>query len=555
MAPVSHLVVIACLLGISTQRSTPTDDSYVAAVLEYQPAFTTAANLARYEQFIQDAALQDADIIVFPELTLDRQDPVEVPFGGRLKEYPVPALYPDLYHEILVNISAAARENAIYVVINVEEIVNCTGNAIGEVCPEEKIYLFNTNVVFDRNGTVIDRYRKINLFGERTRTPALGPDLGVFETDFGVTFGHYICFDLQFQVPALQLVEKLNITDVIFPTMWFSELPYLTAVQIQEAYAYAMDVNFLGSGANNVRVGSAGSGIYSGKAGALVSTMPGLLTTRMLVSRVPKVPGQVTFQVPGPIYDPAEDHDSLVLISDPSFPSHVTRRLVPGFQEFTLVDREVSCVFRINMTENTPASGVETYRYRAAAFSGVRSYSGVATGGTRICSVVACTGDTMDTCARRFPAYNANTTAIFEELSIVASVPTPVVVQNVTSRDSAYFPVSLDVSIMPLESEYYSYTEDNRGENTVYSMNLINRDAELYSFAVWGRYFLTDGLDADPPLVEVESETEASEPDTSEPVTSEPDTTEPDAGGSDSANVREFSILILLTGLACLIVN
>lgn len=36
-----------------------------------------------------------------------------------------------------------------------------------------------------------------------------------------------------------------------------------------------------------------GSGIYSGKAGALVSTMPGLPATRLLVARVPKVPGQV----------------------------------------------------------------------------------------------------------------------------------------------------------------------------------------------------------------------------------------------------------------------
>lgn len=36
-----------------------------------------------------------------------------------------------------------------------------------------------------------------------------------------------------------------------------------------------------------------GSGIYSGKAGALVSTMPGVPTTRLMVARVPKVPGEV----------------------------------------------------------------------------------------------------------------------------------------------------------------------------------------------------------------------------------------------------------------------
>lgn len=43
-------------------------------------------------------------------------------------------------------------------VVNVEEMVNCTsGDAAGESCPEQKVYLFNTNVVFDRSGAVIDR--------------------------------------------------------------------------------------------------------------------------------------------------------------------------------------------------------------------------------------------------------------------------------------------------------------------------------------------------------------------------------------------------------------
>ncbi|KAL0867648.1 hypothetical protein ABMA27_008399 [Loxostege sticticalis] len=553
MAPISYLLVLACLLRLSTQRSTPADDSYVAAVVEYQAAGTTRGNLANYQKHIQDAAEQNADIIVFPEMTLGRGgDQVEVPIGGRLVDYPVPALNPDKYHEILVNVSAAALEHGIYVVINTEEVVDCTSNPVGEDCPEAKRYLFNTNVVFDRSGAIIDRYRKINLFGERSRTPALTPDLGVFDTDFGVKFGHYICFDLMFQVPALQVVEKLNINDVIFTTMWFSEMPYLSAVQIQQAYAYAMGINFLASGANRVEVGSAGSGIYSGKAGALASTMPGLPTTRLLVARVPKVPGQVSSQIPGPIYDPPADHDSLVLISDPSFPSHVTRQLVPGVQTFTLVDREVSCTFRINMKENQPANGVSSYKYRAAAFAGVRSFSGMATGGSRVCSVVACTGDTIDTCAKRFTQYNSNTTAIFEELSIVASVPTPVVIQNVSARDSGFFPVSLDVSIMPLESDYYTYSEDIQGSTTVYSLTLNKKDAELYSFAVWGRYYLTDGNEADPPVAIDDGENNGDSG--SQNVTDSPLLTEGE-GEPDSACVHVISSLMVVMVLGLMLNN
>ncbi|XP_073948410.1 vanin-like protein 2 isoform X3 [Choristoneura fumiferana] len=492
-----RILSIWCLLGLavfSDQRSTPADDSYVAAAVEYQVSADVEQNLQNYVQLIKEAAEQNADIIVFPELTLTRGSrSVNVPMYDLLKTQPIPALLPLAYDELLVGISTAARNHQIYVLINVQEFMDCNTVPEGseEYCPEKKEYLFNTNVIFDRNGAVIDRYRKINLFGEFSRTPALKPDLGLFTTDFGVTFGHYICFDLMFQVPAIQVVEKNQITDVLFSTMWFSEMPYLSAVQIQEAYAYAENVNFIGAGANNVRVGSAGSGIYSGKAGALVSTMPGLPTTRLLVSRVPKVPGNVTgMSYPGPIYDNPADHDSLVLITDPSLPDHISRPLVNGFQEFTLVDKDVSCRFRVRLNQREGVQ-VEHYHYRAAVFDGERSFSGLGEGDTRICSVIACTGDTMHTCGKRFPLYKQNATSLFEELSIVATVPTPVVVPQLNAKDSAFFPVSLDVSIMPLEVDEYTYTEVQNNENTVFTFTLVNTGKDLYTFAVFGRVYST----------------------------------------------------------------
>lgn len=54
--------------------------------------------------------------------------------------------------------SEAARSNQIYVVLNTRERVDCVVNANNETCPEAKQYIFNTNVVFDRTGAVIDRY-------------------------------------------------------------------------------------------------------------------------------------------------------------------------------------------------------------------------------------------------------------------------------------------------------------------------------------------------------------------------------------------------------------
>ncbi|XP_034828259.1 vanin-like protein 2 isoform X1 [Maniola hyperantus] len=524
------LCILLCLFGFSSQKSTFDDTSYVAAVVEYEVQANSSLNLQNYVQLIRDAAKENADIVVFPEMTLTVRDHVVVPIKGLLKEHPVPALRPDLYDEVLVSISSAAKENQIYVVVNVEEKVDCTGGAGGDVagesCPEQKVYLYNTNVVFDRGGAVIDRYRKINLFGESTRTPGSLPDLGIFETDFGVTFGHFICFDLMFQVPAIQIVQKYNITDIVFSTMWFSELPYLTAVQIQEAYAYSMNVNFLGAGANNVRVGSAGSGIYSGKAGALVSIMPGVPTTKLLVARVPKVPGQLNETapaVPGPIYNNPVEQDSLYLLTDPSLVSHTTRLLTPGNQQFILADKDVSCYFRVRLSER---SGNNTYRYRAGAFSGVRTYNGFTTGGLRICSVFACTNDTLESCGQRFPQYSLNSTAVFETLIINAGVPIPETDEALSAKKTVYFPITLDTSLKPLRPDFYNFEERQIfNALTVYAFDLRNSVAELYSFAVWGREYTTDG----------EEPTDNNE--TTTPAPEDPDT--------DSSGVHRLHLLVL----------
>lgn len=72
------------------------------------------------------------------------------------------------------------------------------------------------------------RYRKYNLFNEPEYNITAEPELTVFETDFGARFGTFICFDILFQKPALELILEMNVTDIAFPTAWFSELPLLT---------------------------------------------------------------------------------------------------------------------------------------------------------------------------------------------------------------------------------------------------------------------------------------------------------------------------------------
>ncbi|XP_038217529.1 vanin-like protein 1 isoform X3 [Zerene cesonia] len=485
------LLAFFCFLIGSEQISTPSDDSYVAAVVEYEVLSNTDTNIANYIRIIKEASEQNADIVVFPEMTLNRGNRnVEVPIYGRLKEYPVPALHEDLYDSILVSMSSAARNNRIYVVINVQEEMNCA-NAPGEECPENKVYLFNTDVVFDRNGAVIDRYRKINLFGEFTRTPALKPELGIFTTDFGVTFGHFICFDLMFQVPAVQLPQKHNVTDVIFPTMWFSEMPYLTAVQIQEAYAYAMNVNFLAAGANNVRIGSAGSGIYSGKAGALISIMPGVPTTRLLVAKVPKVPGEVKDAYPGPIYDNPSDHDNLLLKVDPSLASHRSRLLQPGLQEFTLVDGTTTCRFKVSLSESPNTK----LKYRAFVHDRIQAYvkreAGVAG-----CVVTACQSEDPTTCPYRF---SKDTKIEIQELDIKMSSHPLKYNSTLKCNDVEYYAMSFRNNKFPLNPSNYSIQVQQDGEyftqngdETTLLYKLKGPQTDLVSFGIWGRVYNED---------------------------------------------------------------
>lgn len=138
--------------------------------------------------------------------------------------------------------------------MNHSEKVDCSGPD----CPADGLLIYNTNVAFDRQGRVIARYRKYNLFGEKGTNHTDVPEPSTFTTDFGVTFGQFICFDILFQTPTLNLTRDLGITDILYSAHWFSELPYLYSVEAQAAWAYANDVNLLASGYNNPATASGG---------------------------------------------------------------------------------------------------------------------------------------------------------------------------------------------------------------------------------------------------------------------------------------------------------
>lgn len=112
-----------------------------------------------------------------------------------------------------------------------------------------------------------------------------------FDTDFGVKFGHLICFDILFAEPAAGLLRQ-GVRNFVYPSKWVSELPFLTAIQTQQSWAYAHNVNLLAAGISDPEKGSTGSGIYSGEQGTLQSHFGGDRVDVALKYKITKEPGQ-----------------------------------------------------------------------------------------------------------------------------------------------------------------------------------------------------------------------------------------------------------------------
>uniref|UniRef100_A0A1Y1MWH4 CN hydrolase domain-containing protein n=1 Tax=Photinus pyralis TaxID=7054 RepID=A0A1Y1MWH4_PHOPY len=238
MAGFSCFVFIVFISRCYSLRS-----SYTAAVVNYlhiyadYPKELFKENVEQYVNLMRNASREYADIIVFPEYGLvdlytiysavDKNITELEKYSSYIPE-PSEKVVPcedskyQKYEQQLVEISCAARIHAIYTVINLPE------KAINKDTGEMEFY--NTNAILDKSGTVIAKFRKINLSEEPFFEP--GTEIVTFTTDFNVTFGIFTCFDLLFQYPALDILSGTNVTDIIFPTAWYSKTPFIQGKKV-----------------------------------------------------------------------------------------------------------------------------------------------------------------------------------------------------------------------------------------------------------------------------------------------------------------------------------
>lgn len=493
-------LLIACA-HLSYQRSTPDAATYIAAVVEFPPQYlinsyqTLGVNSDAYIRHIRTASLVNADIIVFPE---DGLTTVHLPEREQMGDWTT--VIPSASYnytpcsqdtvevsETLKKISCAARDNEIYVVINIAEKAPCTDVP----CPRDKMFYYNSNVVFDRTGRIIARYRKTNLFEEHQFNVTSVPEIVTFDTDFGVKFGTFICFDILFREPTIQLTRIHQVTDFVYPTAWFSEAPFLTAAQTQAGWSFAENVNLLASGYNRPGSGNAGSGIYLGRKGVGKAIMPETTHEEILIVQVPKIKERIKYhenhhdhskdqnQKVRPSYHEEYElqqkrQDNAMMVKDKILLKqdniHVFQTHL--LQKFSSVDSLSICKDGFCCDAKVDIAKSDNTTYRFVVFNGIRYYSDVKAG-VRACGIIQCSNDSISSCGSV-----EESKTVFNSIELTATFH--------DYKDSLIMPSTLNADLLPLEG--WTYDDHIHDDHMHVNMALINKN-NLATFGVYARDF------------------------------------------------------------------
>ncbi|XP_058459439.1 vanin-like protein 2 [Malaya genurostris] len=524
------------------------EDSYVVGVVEFRPELLnmdirqrTELHLDTYEQLIRSDSAKLADLILFPELTLNSlSDPVYVP---EPQENLVPCRTDS--PELLSRLSCLAAEVRKYIVINLSEIFDCesTPEEDPRPCGPHGFHRYNTDVVFDRNGAVIARYRKFNLFREPGTNTTHIPEVVTFETDFGVTFGVFTCFDLLFAQPALELIKR-DVKNFIFPAMWTSEPPFLTATQIYESWAYTNNVNLIASGTNYDPAGSTGTGVFNGRNGAIFSFITGEPTRTLFPVRVPKIPSNL---VPNLIPTRAESgtisgrlHGKLletIRMGRDVLEIFTTMQINPEQYHDKIgqiiCNGDFCCDFSATLTI-LPDRDI-THYYRFAVYDGVRTFQGYADAHVSTCGIITCRNTSLASCG--LPMNENSNYLEFNEIAISGKF---------IANGTLVMPNSLDDMLHSLDVDQYQfYSSVNYSTNyQQVQLTLSTTVANLQTFAIYA--FNHKNFEFFNPIEPPPEETTT--------YTSTEITGEYDGGGSDyTASMSNILILVLLAGSAVLL--
>ncbi|KAK5648919.1 hypothetical protein RI129_003811 [Pyrocoelia pectoralis] len=467
--------------------------SYTAAVVDYlhvyadYPKELFKENVEQYINLMRNASREYADIIVFPEYGLVDLFTIYSAVDKNVTELEKYSTYvPDpekkivpcedskyqKYEHQLVEISCAARIHGIYTIFNLPE--KGTNKESGE------IEFYNTNVVLDRSGTVIARFRKINLSEEPFLEP--GTEMVTFKTDFNVTFGIFTCFDLLFQYPALDILSNPNVTDIIFPTAWFSKTPFLQGLSVQHGYAKAKGVNMLVSALQEPYNSDGGSAIYLSDGSIAEAFITNKRESRILIQDVPIVAKRKsTCEVAS-----SRDIDNFQLTRD-KISGYAYESLGRRGKTLTRIctDNEgFCCIFNITVDNSTVSK--PDYGYRITIYKGLTSYGSKILGGIRVCALIACLNETEDSCG--FRTNTSHQSIKFKSIEIQTIVD--------VTNDTHNQPSTLKADLTPVADYTYCETMINVSKMKI-KMAITSPQDSLVTFGIYGRMYGMDTIKDD----------------------------------------------------------
>ncbi|CAG2164971.1 unnamed protein product [Oppiella nova] len=259
-----------------------------------EPSVIIKRNLDVFERIASIASKEGVQILVYPEDAIINTryprskiaqiaEQIPDPLIGNHNPCDNPSEYEDKVKTY--RLSCFAKTNNLYIVADYGDRVEC--DTTSDVnCPTDGHYLFNTAVAFGPDGALLAKYHKMQLFHEFHYNVPPKPELIHFDTPFG-RMGLFICFDILFKNPATDLISKYGVKTMLYPLWWFDELPFKSANQVQEGWAFTNQVNLLAANMQFPQSGSIGSGIYSGQNGPMIESNISEEKAHLMIADIP----------------------------------------------------------------------------------------------------------------------------------------------------------------------------------------------------------------------------------------------------------------------------
>lgn len=416
------------LLAVAASESM---DAMRVAVLEHRvqkraAAFETmSANLEIYDLQIQEAAQRGAKLLVTPEdgLTsfVGNQRALWWDYAASLPEpgqaeAQLPCIEASVWWP-LRRLSCMALRHQVALVASLIDMKDCTEEPEFPGCDSSRDgwLLLNTAVVLDRDGRLLQKYHKANLWFEAAldESKECSPKTFSISGFEEVPFGIFICADLIHAWPPLELVTK-GIRHFVMPLSWTNEMAQMQPLGWQQAWSHQMQAVLL---AANTRSSScSGSGIYvQGEAKAVAYDLEAQ-ADQLLVTEVPL---RLVEPAASPIGCPTSSDTRLLPVDEGSKWKSFQLDMTPGDHSSTLCSAATCC--HVSYRSRRQGEG-----YVLAVLNGLDISPEVAPWAAEACAVLPCqsSSDCLTYPSEALRQHSAKWFGEFESLEMEANFST-----------------------------------------------------------------------------------------------------------------------------------